>query len=216
MYGMRSEEFDSLTSGMKALVFSPAAAADDKRVILYLHGAGGFGAGLAGLYEFSNLPTLLRDGMTLASTVIIPSCHEGEHWQPRTIGAFLDDFERSKGTTGMKYDVVGYSRGGTGAYSFAASAPERVRTIVAISARFAPDVIAKIAAIPTLLVHGTKDTRVTVEESRCMYQGISEAGGVCELLLVDGDHFISAHVLSRNTIFQWQRSAVALIRQSMG
>jgi predicted esterase len=207
---MPSVEFDSLTSGMKALVYSPAANSEDDRVLVYLHGSGGFGTGLAGLFQFPDLPSLLRDGMSFTSTVLIPSCHEGEYWRPHIISAFLDDFERSKGISGMKYDVVGYSRGGTGALYFAASAPERVRTVVAISARAPSEVIPKITAIPTLLVHGMTDTRVSADESRRMHQSLCAAGGKCELMLIDGDHFIVADALTNASIFVWQRAAESL------
>jgi poly(3-hydroxybutyrate) depolymerase len=206
MNSMLSVEFDSLSSGMKALVYSPAASFGNERVVVYLHGSGGFGTGLGGLFQFPDLPSLLRDGMSLTSTVLIPSCHEGEYWRPEIISAFLDDFEHSNGISGVRYDVVGYSRGGTGALHFAASAPERVRTIVAISARSACDIIPKITAIPTLLVHGTTDTRVSADESRRMHQGLCAAGGKCELMLIAGDHFIVADALTNESIFDWQRA----------
>jgi predicted esterase len=206
MNSMLSTEFDSLSSGMKALVYSPAANFGNNRVVVYLHGSGGFGTGLAGLFQFPDLPSLLRDGMSLTSTVLIPSCHEGEYWRPEIISAFLDDFEHSNGIGGVRYDVVGYSRGGTGALYFAASAPERVRTIVAISARSAYDIIPKITAIPTLFVHGTTDTRVSADESRQMHQDLCAAGGKCELMLIDGDHFVVADALTNESIFNWQRA----------
>jgi poly(3-hydroxybutyrate) depolymerase len=210
MPNMLAAEFESPASGMKALVYSPAALtwADSNRAILYLHGAGGFGTGLAGLYQFPDLPSLLRDGMPVSSAVIIPSCSVGEYWQPRAISAFLGDFERAYGLTEMKYDVIGYSRGGTGAFNFAASAPERIRTLVAISARSALDVVDKITGVPILLCHGTMDTRVAAEESRLMRQNLCAAGGACELMLVEGDHFIVAEVLSNDSVFAWQRAAV--------
>jgi predicted esterase len=204
--GMLSVEFDSLVSGMKALIYSPAANLNNKRVVVYLHGSGGFGTGLAGLFQFPDLPSLLRDGMSLRSTVLIPSCHQGEYWRPEIINAFLDDFEHTNGINGVRFDVVGYSRGGTGALYFAASAPERVRTIVAISAKSAYDIIPKITTIPTLLVHGTTDSRVPADESRRMHQRLCAAGGKCELMLIDGDHFIVADALKNESIFDWQRA----------
>jgi predicted esterase len=207
MFGMLAVEFDAPTSGMKALIYAPAALAEGNRVVLYLHGSGGFGTGLAGLLQFPDLPNLLRDGMAISCTVIIPSCHLGEQWQPSVISAFLDDFERSFGLTKVKYDVIGYSRGGTGAFNFAAAAPERIRTLVAISARSALDVVDRIARVPTLLCHGTMDTRVGAEESRLMCQRLRAAGGTCELMLVEGDHFIVTEVLANDSVFAWQRTA---------
>jgi acetyl esterase/lipase len=204
---MLAVEFDSATSGMKALIYEPAPLAGGNRVILYLHGSGGFGTGLPGLFQFPDLPRLLRDGMAVSGTVIIPSCHLGEHWQPWVISAFLDDFERSSGLTKVKYDVIGHSRGGTGAFNFAAGAPERIRTLVAISARSALDLVDRISEVPTLLCHGTMDTRVDAEESRLMCQNLRAAGGTCELMLVEGDHFIVADVLANDSVFAWQRTA---------
>jgi poly(3-hydroxybutyrate) depolymerase len=202
---MLSAEFVSSTSGMKALVYSPRTLDDDHRFVLYLHGSGGFGTGLPGLFQYADLPSLLRDGMELASTAIIPSCHTNTYWQPNDISDFLDDFERDRGITRIKYDVVGYSRGGSGAFHFAASAPKRVRTIAAISARAALEVVTQIAGIPTLLCHGIMDARVPADESRRMHRSLCVAGGLCELSLNEGDHFISARVLSDNSIFDWQK-----------
>jgi hypothetical protein len=74
---MHQETFTSSLTDMQALVWSPPSNEDDDRVILYLHGAGGFGTGMAGLYEFPDFPSLLRDGMQLSCRVVIPSCHIG-------------------------------------------------------------------------------------------------------------------------------------------
>jgi hypothetical protein len=43
-----------------------------------------------------------------------------------------------------------------------------------------------------------------------MHQSLLAAGGASKLMLIDGDHFIGAHVLSDNSIFDWQRSHCAI------
>jgi poly(3-hydroxybutyrate) depolymerase len=154
---MKDETFTSGATGMESLIYSPAAHEDDCRVILYLHGSGGFGTGIEGLYEYPDFPSLLRDGMQLTSTVLIPSCHAGEHWQALMISDFLDDFEKAHGRSSIRYDVLGYSRGGIGAFNFAAVYPKRVRSIAVVSTRPVLDMAPRIAGIPILICHGLSD-----------------------------------------------------------
>jgi hypothetical protein len=39
-----------------------------------------------------------------------------------------------------------------------------------------------------------------------MHQDLRAAGGKCELMLIDGDHFIVADALTNESIFDWQRT----------
>jgi predicted esterase len=205
---MHQETFTSSSTGIQALVWSPPSHEDDGRVILYLHGSGGFGTGIAGLYEFQDFPSLLRDGMQLSCRVVIPSCHIGEHWEPSMISSLLDDFERVCEKPKYGYDVVGYSRGGSGAYYFAATVPERIRTIAVISTRQMPEVVPQISALPVSITHGIDDPRTPASQAQLMYDALSAAGCKCQLSLVEGDHFIIAKVIADGHIFRWQRNAI--------
>jgi predicted esterase len=205
---MRQEIFKSSSTGMQALVWSPPSNEDDDRVILFLHGAGGFGTGLAGLYRFPDLPSLLRDGMQLSCRVVIPSCHIGERWEPAFISSFLDDVERVRQKPKHGYDVLGYSRGGSGAYHFAATAPERIRTIAVVSTRTMLEVVPRIASLPVSITHGINDPRTPASQAQLMYEALCAAGCKCQLTLVEGDHFIIAKVIADGHIFQWQKDAI--------
>src|SRR5688500_5657445 len=112
---------------MSALMWCPDPKRHDDRIVLYLHGAGGFGTGIRGLFEYPDLPGLLRDGLEVRCRVVVPSCHIGEQWQPSIIASFLDDLEAAYGKPRNGYDLLGYSRGGRGAYQFAAANPDRIR-----------------------------------------------------------------------------------------
>jgi predicted esterase len=205
---MHANTFRSSSTEIEALVWSPQSQEDDGRVVLYLHGAGGFGTGINGLYEHPDLPSLLRDGMRLTCSVVIPSCHIGQQWEPAVIASFLNDFEQAYDRQDQRYDLVGYSRGGTGGYQFAAAAPNRVRTLAVISSRCAPEIARSISALPVLICHGLKDQRTDVSQAQLMYDSLCQAGCDCKLELVAGDHFIIEHVLSEGLIFQWQRDAI--------
>jgi predicted esterase len=205
---MINKIFTSNSTKMQSLIYFPSAQQNDGRFILYLHGSGGFGTGLAGLYTYSDFPSLLRDGMELTSTILIPSCHTGDSWNPSDVSIFLDDFENAHGLTDIRYDIIGYSRGGRGAYTFAANYPNHVRSIAAVSSRSALNTIEGIAEKPVLICHGTNDERIPVSEAQLMYDKLIQVNCKCALMLVEGDHYIIEKVLLEGLIFNWFKNQV--------
>jgi hypothetical protein len=201
---MECKTVTSRTSGMEGLLYSPPRDQDDGRTLLYLHGRGGFGTGIPGLFEYPDLPSLLRGGMDLPCRVLIPSCHVGEHWVPALIADFLDDVDGTSRSSG--YDVVGYSRGGRGAYQFAAAHTQRVRTLAVIATRARPEVVPQITALPTLICHGIHDPYRPLSDARSMHELLLVAGSRCTLELIEGDHFIIGQVFASGLIFRWQRA----------
>lgn len=167
---------------MLALVWSPASQKDDGRTILYLHGAGGFGTGIAGLFEYPDLPSLLRDGMDVGCRVVVPSCHIGEEWQPSVISSFMDDFEGVYVSPRSGYDLLGYSRGGRGAYQFAAAEPRRVRTLAVVSTRDMLELVPRISGLPVFICHGLEDQRTPAPRAERMYEALRDAGCKCTLV----------------------------------
>lgn len=189
-------------------MWTPLSETDHNRTILYLHGAGGFGTGAAGLYEYPDLPGLLREGLELDCRVVIPSCHIGEEWDPTMLSSFLDDFDRAQGKPANGYDVVGYSRGGRGAYRLAAANPGRIRTLAVIAAKEMPEVVPRISSLPVFICHGISDERAPVDGARRMNDSLRSTGCNSTLSIVEGDHFIVADVLSDGFVFRWQRDAI--------
>jgi len=203
---MVEETFTSDSTGMWALVWSSASQHEDGRTLVYLHGAGGFGTGMAGLFEYPDLPSLLREGMDLRCRVAIPSCQVDVEWKPSLVSSFLDDLDVAYGKPARGYDLVGYSRGGRGAYQFAATEPTRIRTLTAISARDMPQLVEDLCRVPVLICHGLDDQVTPVARIERMYDDLVAAGCNCKLVLVEGDHFIIADVLEQGVVFDWQRS----------
>jgi phospholipase/carboxylesterase len=68
--------------------------------------------------------------------------------------------------------VAGFSQGGILASSIALTVPDRVAGVVAMSARILPSAVARrvsdeaLAGLPILVVHGTQDTMLPVENGR--------------------------------------------------
>lgn len=205
---MQGRIITSPSTGMKAIVY-PArkSGGAGKRVIVYLHGSGGFTAGMEGLYEYPDYPDLLEKGMTLDCDAVIPVCHGGDQWESPVIDRFLDDYEEKYDRPDSGYDFIGYSRGGLGVYRYGADAPDRMRTAVVVSSQGLDEVCEKISTIPMFLIHGTEDQVIPVAESQRMHDLIVKSGGSCRLLLLPGDHYIIGKVLSDTSLYEWQKTA---------
>lgn len=203
---MRQSVFTSSTSAMEALVWVPSSGPTPTRTLLYLHGAGGFGSGLAGLFEHPDLPSLLRDGLEIDARVVIPSCHLGTQWELAVLCRFLEDLEAAHGRPSQGYDVVGYSRGGRGALAFAAAHPERVRSVASIAGPEVTELLARLTHRPLLFCHGLSDPKTPAAQVRRMHEAVLAQGGNSHLMLVEGDHFIVADLFRAGRIFAWHRS----------
>jgi fermentation-respiration switch protein FrsA (DUF1100 family) len=201
---MQCSIFTSVAVQWQSLVYQPPPLIDDGRVILYLHGESGFGTGIEGLFEHPDLPSLLRDGLALPASVVIPSCPVSGYWQPLTLNTFLDEFELQFARSRSRYDVLGYSRGGTGAIEFAAAYPHRVRTLATLAARVPARFVASGGSFPVLLVHGSADTRVTTAQTTTLLAGFTAAGHPCEVLTTSDDHYLVAAPLLQR-VFAWQQ-----------
>lgn len=205
---MKLETFTSTSTKIKGLVWAPASQKTNERNILYLHGAGGFGTGLAGLYEHKDLPSLIRDGLRLDCRVVIPSCHTGDQWQPNLISSFLNDYEQIFGIPTQGYDIMGYSRGGYGAYKFAASEPSRIRTLSVFSSPTAPELASEISSFPVFICHGLADQKISAESSKNMHKALVETGCNASLSLLQGDHYIIAQALIESGVLSWQKEVI--------
>ncbi len=201
---MHCTVFTSPRIGWQSLIYRPPLLLDDGRVLLYLHGAGGFGTGIDGLFDYPDLPSLLRDGLSLTSTVAIPSCPTSGRWQSVQLAAFLDDLEASPGGLSVAYDVLGFSRGGTGAIEFAAAYPHRVRSLAVLAAQVPQRLTASGGTFPALLVHGNSDDKVSVDDAKSLLVALVASGHSCELMLIDAGHYlVDAAVLER--VRHWQQ-----------
>ena len=201
---MHCTVFTSPTTRWQSLIYQPAPLVDDDRVLLYLHGAGGFGTGIDGLFEFPDLPTMLRDGLSLASTVAIPSCPTSGRWQSVTLAAFLDDLERHLDRASVTYDVLGFSRGGTGGVEFAIAYPQRVRTLVTLAARVPQRLTASGGTFPVLLVHGKADDKVPASDAQTLHAAFAASGHPCELMWIEAGHYLIDAALVQRVV-QWQQ-----------
>ncbi|MFT4046890.1 MAG: dienelactone hydrolase family protein [Solimonas sp.] len=191
---------------MQAVVHAPRGRLESDHTLLYLHGAGGFGTGLAGLYEYPDLPSLLREGLETGRPILMPYGETGPEWDVDRLALLLDAFAAQRGHVGCRYDVVGYSRGGNGAYRLAARDTRRVRSVTAVAARADVALAGRLAGLPVMIGHGQHDDRVPVDEARRMHEALRPYAKPAVLKLVQGDHFIIERLWRDGTIVDWLRT----------
>ncbi|MEZ4278875.1 MAG: prolyl oligopeptidase family serine peptidase [Myxococcota bacterium] len=85
---------------------------------------------------------------------------------------FLEDAMKIHPIDPERIVVLGFSQGGVMAYDLALGRPDRFRALVALSSWLPDAVVAGLApdparaALPTLLVHGTRDPMVAIDAAR--------------------------------------------------
>lgn len=194
------------SSGLQGLHYACGVPRPD-RTILYLHGKSGFEGGLEGLFAYPELPSLLRTGVEYDCDVLVPVCHGQAEWSPAAVAQFLDDEPVRSIVRNARYDIVGYSRGGTGGYRVAAHLEARARTLVAVSARPVRDIASRLLHVPVLMVHGKMDQVVPLNDVMALYTELkSEGHTACQLVEFEGDHFIADRVFASPLIPDWQRA----------
>ena len=85
---------------------------------------------------------------------------------------FLEDAMKIHPIDPERIVVLGFSQGGVMAYDLALGRPDRFRALVALSSWLPDAVVAGLApdparaALPTLLIHGTRDPMVAIDAAR--------------------------------------------------
>jgi phospholipase/carboxylesterase len=96
--------------------------------------------------------------------------------------AFLEDAIASYPVDPERLVLMGFSQGGVMAYDLALGRPERFRALVALSS-WLPDAVVQglrddpaRAALPTLLIHGSRDPMIPIENAQAARARLAELG----------------------------------------
>lgn len=156
--------------------------------VLALHGYGASAHDLLGLapqlrrgevvYLCPQGPLALEVGPGQRGYAWFPIDPSGQVSLPALVGArgvlegFLDDALRLHPIDPERITVLGFSQGGVMAYDLALGRPERFKALVALSS-WLPDAVVQglradpaRAALPSLLMHGTRDPMIAIDNAR--------------------------------------------------
>lgn len=170
--------------------------------ILALHGFGASAHDLLGIAPIVNQvvpgddvlflcpqgPIVLEPAPGQRAYAWFPLAGGGEIEAPALVGArgvlegFVDDALEAYPIDPERLVVMGFSQGGVMAYDLALGRPDRYRALVALSS-WLPDLVLEglqpddaRAALTTLLVHGTEDPMVAIDNGRDAKQKLEDLG----------------------------------------
>ena len=187
-------------SGIHSIVFDDGCYTNS--IFVYLHGAGEFGKGFKRQYQYPGFATLLRDDeISVNNPFVIACCQEGVHWDADMVELYLSEVKRTFIDTDI--DLIGYSRGGSGVYSYI-QAYTGVRSATVINAK-APTLNSLSISIPLHIIHAEQDHVNPIEPVKKYVENASNKNIV--LTTVPGDHFSIEAVAKSGIWNQWEDRA---------
>lgn len=203
---MKERHYTDKSTGMPSVIFTPdeSGTTSPGHCLLYLHGSSGFGKDVDALFGPAGLPRMLREGLALEMSVVIPVCISGDQWAADPIERFVQGVFDNCFETAPTLSVAGFSRGAGGVWRFVAACPHRVQNAIAISGRKELYLAGRLNKTPFWVFHGTEDERISSSESIEMAAQIRHFGGSVRLTLLEGEnHYITTYVFEQKEVHEW-------------
>lgn len=150
-------------------------------LLVYLHGAGLAGIELDRMERFMN-DWILPFTQELPLILLAPVLPDRGPWRPDDLAALLDQVLANYQVDQDRVYVVGYSRGGNGAWALGADYSSRFAAVVPIAGRGIAGVC-RIRPAAVWIFHGAEDTSVPPETSESMNRSLEECGANVRLTL---------------------------------
>ncbi len=146
----------------------------DYPLILFLHGAGESGTGLARVKKHG-MAKVVETKKDLPFIVVSPQS-PGRGWNPETLNALLDRIILDYRVDRDRVYLTGLSMGGYGTWTLAAQHPERFAAIAPICGGGNPKDASKLKDLPIWVFHGAKDPTVPIARSQEMVDALKAVG----------------------------------------
>lgn len=175
-------------------------------LVVWLHGGDQSGTDIEKL-KTGGLPKLIDEGREFPFLVLSPQNPDEELLFPiERVKAALDEVMASHRVDPTRVYLVGYSRGGFGAWSMAEQFPETFAAIVPIAGGGIRHYLNRSNEQAAFWVfHGTEDDTIRLSDSVVMYERLKELDRDARLSVLEGvDHGgIEAAALADPELFDW-------------
>ena len=206
----------------KYMVFVPDGYTPDRAwpVILYLHGASERGTDGAAPLQVGPGPYLEARRSSFPFLVVFPQCESDSSrlltgWSPDSPDgaralAILAQVERDYRVDPQKRILTGWSMGGHGTWSLAATTPDHWAAIVPVAGDGDPAGVAPLQNVRVWAIHGACDNLVRPQRSRDMVEALKTAGGAPILTEVaDTAHEVWQIVYDNDAVYNWMLDPAA-------
>lgn len=159
-----------------------SSAADSKEglpLLLFLHGAGERGSN-PNQVKTHGPPKFLdtEQAKTWPFITVSPQCPDGKYWSPQQLVILLNDIEMRFPVDRSRIYVTGLSMGGFGTWMLLNEAPGKFAAAMPVCGGGDPAWIKNIGSIPVWIHHGAADGVVPVQQSKNMFDAMSNSDGV--------------------------------------
>jgi predicted esterase len=183
-------------------------------VLLFLHGAGERGSDGVLQTTVGLGPVVRKQASTFPFIAVFPQCEDTETrylsgWTSETKDAqralaILESVEKEFSVDPNRRVLTGWSMGGYGAWSVAASTSDRWSAIVPLAGGGTPEMAEKLKGKPVWAFHGAEDAAIRPSQSRRMIASLRENGAEPRYTEVTrGGHEIAEIVYGNDQVISW-------------
>lgn len=197
----------TVRSRIHYLAFLPKsykAKGDGVPLIVFLHGSGERGTDIEKVKAWGP-PAIVEKNPDFPFMVVSPQLADGEAWHALALKGMLDEVLAKYNVDKRRVYLTGLSLGGYGAWDLASRYPNYFAAVAPICGGGITRSVGSMAAIPTWVFHGKKDTAVPEEESARMVEALKAAGGNVKYTMLPEAGHIDAwvHAYGEAGLFEW-------------
>lgn len=199
----------TIASDIRYLLYTPEGYESSEEaypLVVWLHGGDQGGADIEKV-RTSGLPKMIEEGREFPFLVFSPQNPSEELLYPiERVKAALDGVIAAHRVDPARVHVVGYSRGGFGAWSMAEQFPETFAAVVPIAGGGIRHYLNRTSEDAAFWVfHGEADETIPLSDSVVMFQRLKELGRDARLTVLEGvDHAgVEAAALGDPALVDW-------------
>ena len=173
-------------------------------LVIWLHGDGGQ-ASRGGWNEILSYgpPRMVERGRKFPFILLTPQLWGEVHWDPDSLHALVQDTIQKYEVDQDRVIVMGYSRGGFGAWELACSYPKTFAAVVPISAR-PMTAIERVKDMGVWIFHGELDTGVPLGGALNMHQELEVLDADVTLTIFPAvGHNAITPAMATNELWDW-------------
>ena len=173
-------------------------------LVLWLHGDGGQ-ASRGGWEEILSYgpPAMIHEEKSFPFVLLVPQLWGEVHWDPDSLHTLLQENIQKYDIDQSRVYLMGYSRGGFGAWELACSYPGAFAAVVPISAR-PMTAIERVRDMGVWIFHGELDTGVPLGGAQNMYQELTSLKADVRLTVFPGvAHNAVDPAMDTEQLWQW-------------
>lgn len=165
-------------------------------MIVYLHGTDGKGSNLDTLLKIESIPSYINHGEVYPNAIVIaPQCPSSYNWTKLAddVMELIANVIQEENVDPTRISLTGCSLGGCGTYNIALKYPEFFSAVVPVCGSVNAASCSKLTNVPVKIFHGTQDYGMGFS-SKTAAQVITQNGGNCELIMLQGEGHEIRHV----------------------